>query len=155
MNEFLNNLLPKRAENEYKGYKFAEIVFLGIIIITIIRSLLHILLPDGGAQSIATINLNVEGNAVIISIFALWGLAQLIMGIFYVIIYIRYKNLIPLMYVFIFVEYLMRVIIGNLKPFETIGTAPGAIGNLVIVPLSLILLYFSLKKPSNIKRSGN
>jgi len=146
MNEIFDKLLPRRANNEFMGYKFAEIAFLGIIILTVIRSLLHILLPDGGAQSIANIDLNVEGAPTIISIFALWGLAQLLMGIFYIIVYIRYKNLIPLMYLFIFIEYLMRIIIGISKPIETAGTAPGAIGNFILVPLSLILLFFSLKQ---------
>ena len=149
MNEFAEKLVPERAENDYKGYRFAEIAFLVIAIITIVRSLLHILLPDGGAQTIATIDINIEGSEIIISIFALWGLAQLLMGIFYIIVYFRYKNLIPLMYVFIFIEYAMRIIIGQLKPFETMGIAPGAVGNIIMVPLSLIFFFFSIKEPKN------
>ena len=91
--------------------------------------------------------MNVEGSGVIIGIFAMWGLSQLIIGIFYVIVYFRYKNLIPLMYVFILIEYLMRILIGTVKPFETMGTPPGAIGNIIFVPLAIVMLFFSLKEP--------
>lgn len=149
MNGFVEKIVPEKAENDYKGYKLAEISFIVLTIVTLVRSLLHILLPDGGAQSIATIDLNIEGSEIIIGMFAFWGLSQLLMGIFYLIVYLRYKNLIPLMYLFIFIEYLMRIVIGGFKPFETVGMAPGAIGNLIIAPLSLILLYFSLKEPRN------
>jgi hypothetical protein len=30
------------------------------------------------------------------------------------------------------------------KPFETLGTAPGAIGNFVLIPLALLMLVLSL-----------
>lgn len=92
---------------------------------------------------------NIEGSEIIIGMFALWGLAQFLMGVFYVIIYFQYKNLIPFIYLFIFIECLMRIIIGQLKPFETTGTAPSAVGNYIIVPLSLILLCFSIKTPKD------
>ncbi len=110
--------------------------------------------PDGGAQTIATIPLNTftsEGANTVIFIFSLWGLSQLIMGIFYVIVSLRYKSLIPLMYLFIFIEYLMRLILGTLKPIETSGTAPGAIINFIFPPLVIVLFLLSL----NTKKSKN
>lgn len=86
---------------------------------TVARSLIHLFAPDRGAQTIATTPLDTftnEGVSAVILIFSLWGLSQLIMGIFYVIASWRYKSLIPLMYLFIFIEYLMRLILGALKP---------------------------------------
>lgn len=143
----MEKLLPEKAEEKFNGYKFTEIAFLVLTIITIIRSLIHVFAPDGGAESIATINLDMEGAHTIISMFALWGASQLLMGIFYVIVYAKYKNLIPLMYIFIMMEYSMRILIGLLKPIETTGTAPGAIGNVIIVPIAIFLLIFSLLNP--------
>ncbi len=71
-----NIILPKNAENDFKGYKVAEVVFLIITIITIFRSLIHFLAFDGGAGSIAGIELSIEGGDIIIGIFALWGISQ-------------------------------------------------------------------------------
>jgi hypothetical protein len=52
------------------------------------------------------------------------------------------------MYVIIFAEYLGRIGMGLLKPLETVGTAPGAIGNLIIVPLAVVLFIFSIRQPN-------
>ncbi len=147
----LDKILPEQINNEFTGYKFSAIGFLVLTIITIARSLAHMFLPDGGAESIATIDLNVEGAEIIVSIFALWGLSQLLMAAFYVIVYLRYKSLIPLMYIFIVIEYAARIGIGLLKPIETVGTAPGAIGNLIFIPLAVILFIFAIMEPKNDK----
>lgn len=142
----LQKILPEKIDNTFSGYEFAAYAFLILTIITIARSLAHMFLPDGGAQSIATIDVNVEGGVTIIGIFAQWGLSQLLMASVYVIVYVRYKSLIPLMYLIIFVEYAGRIVMGLLKPLETVGTAPGAIGNLIIVPLAIILFIFSIRE---------
>ena len=146
-------VLPKEINNIYEGRKIALYLFYLFTIMTVVRSLIHMFAPDGGAQTIATIPLDTftnEGASTVILIFSLWGLSQLIMGIFYVIVSLRYRSLIPLMYLFIFIEYLMRLILGSLKPIETSGTAPGAIINFIFPPLALILFLLSInfRKPS-------
>jgi hypothetical protein len=40
------------------------------------------------------------------------------------------------------IEYASRWLIGQFKPFETVSTAPGAIGNYVFVILSLLMLVW-------------
>jgi len=49
------------------------------------------------------------------------------------------------MYLLLIVEYGMRILIGIMKPIETTGTAPGAIGNYIIIPIAVIMLIFSLR----------
>ena len=145
------NILPKEINNDYKGRKIALYIFYLITIMTVVRSLIHMFASDGGAQSIATIPLDTftnEGASTVILVFSLWGLSQLIMGIFYVIVCWRYKSLIPLMYILIFLEYLMRLILSSLKPIETTGTAPGAVINYVFIPLMIVLVILSLQKTS-------
>ena len=142
-------VLPKEINNTYQGRKIALYLFCLFTIMTVVRSLIHVFAPDGGSQTIATIPLDSfskEGASAVVLIFALWGLSQLIMGIFYVIVLLRYKSLIPLMYLFIFFEYVMRFILGVLKPIETTGTAPGGIINFILPPLAIILFLLSLNK---------
>jgi hypothetical protein len=143
----LDKILPEQVNNEFPGYKFAQYAFVVFAIFTIARSLIHMFLPDGGAGSIATIDLNVEGAEVIIGMFAQWGLSQLLMAGLYVVVYARYKSLIPLMYLIIVIEYAGRIAMGLLKPIETVGTAPGGIVNIIFIPLAAILLVFSIMKP--------
>ncbi len=148
MNEKIK-VLPKVIDNQYKGNNIAKQVFLAITILTLIRSLIHVFAPDGGAQSIATIPLDTytqAGAASVIMVFSLWGLSQLLMGVMYLVVCLRYKSLIPAMYVLLIAEYIMRIVIGMMKPIETVGTAPGGVGNWIIVPLCIIMLWLSLSK---------
>ena len=139
--------LPKTVTNEYKGKNIALYAFYIIIAITMGRSLIHMLAPDGGAQSIATIPLdNYSGaaKATVIYMFATWGLSQLIMGVFYLIAAVRYKSLIPLMYIFIAFEYLMRMVIGHMKPITLVGMAPGAVANIPFFVIAVIMFFLSV-----------
>ena len=150
-------LLPAAIDNQFRGLKVAQYAFLILTIATLVRSLIHVFAPDGGAQSIAAIPLAsypTEAAAAVILMFSLWGLSQLLMGVVYLVVYLRYKSLIPAMYVLMIVEYAMRIVIGQMKPIVTSGTAPGSIGNWIMVPVCILLLALSLipakpKVPAN------
>ena len=151
----IKQLFPEKITNQYEGFLIAKWFFFILTITTLGRSLAHLFLPDGGAQSIATIPLDMfspSAEKVIVGMFAQWGLTQLMMGILYVIVIWCYQSLIPLMWLFLLFEYLGRLLLGAYKPFETSGTAPGSIGNLVIPVLSLIMLVFSLLKPKELSK---
>ena len=143
------NLLPKTVTNEYRGARIAKWVFIALTAMTVGRSLAHMLLPDGGAQSIATIPLDaysLGASAVVIGMFAQWGLTQLMFGLLYVLVLWRYRSLIPVMWLFVLLEWTGRLMLGFFKPFETAGTAPGAVGNLIIPVLALVMLVFALQE---------
>jgi len=142
----LKKIFPKHYDNSFPGRKVALWFFYLITIMTIVRSCIHIFKSDGGAQSIATIPLDTyyQGGAeAVILIFAYWGLGQLIMGIFYLIVLANYKSLIPLMYVFMLIEYGGRFVISQYKSIETTGQAPGGIANYVLPILCLVMLILS------------
>lgn len=140
-------LFPRRLTNVYRGAPVAKWVFVALTVMTIGRSLAHIVLPDGGAQSIATIPLDAftaNGAAAVIHIFALWGLSQLLLGAVSVVVLWRYQALIPFMWLLALIEYSGRLLLTFAKPMQLLGTAPGAVGNYVITPLALIMLILSL-----------
>jgi hypothetical protein len=144
----IEKLFPKAIDNQYRGMAIAKWVFVAMTILTVGRSLAHMFLPDGGAQSIATIPLDEftsGGAAVIIGMFAQWGLTQLMFSLLYVLVIWHYQSMIPLMWLFIFFEWTGRLLTGLFKPFETAGTAPGAIGNLIFPVVALVMLVLSLK----------
>lgn len=150
----LNNLFPRQVNNEYEGSLIAKYALLFIICFTIVRSLLHMLLPDGGAQSIASIPLSTftpPSQAVIILMFALWGAEQLLMSIVYSVVFWRYQKLIPFIYVMIFLEYTMRHLFAHVKPIVTLHTAPGAMLDHVMWPLSIVLFFLSLQKRKSLR----
>lgn len=149
----MGKLFPQPTTNRYCGAPIAKWVLILLMVITLGRSFAHIFLPDGGAQSIATIPLDsftANGEATVIHIFALWGLSQLLFGLLYIVVLWRYQALIPPMYLFIFVEYTGRLLLTFAKPIVTHGTAPGAIGNYILIPLAPLMLVLSLKEEENV-----
>ncbi|MGJ3241119.1 MAG: hypothetical protein ACFE0Q_20580 [Anaerolineae bacterium] len=143
----LTRLFPSPADNTYRGHQLAVWVLVILTIITLGRSLIHMFAPDGGAQSIATIPLDTyteAGANTVIRIFGLWGLSQLLIGVLYGIVLIRYRALIPLMYLLMVAEYASRILLGELKPISTVGTAPGGVADYILVPLALVMLALSL-----------
>ena len=145
----LQRILPPTIDNNYKGNKIALWFFYLITAVTVVRSLIHMFKHDGGAQSIATIPLDTfteTGAAVVILIFAYWGLSQLMFGIIQVIVAIRYKSLIPLMYLMLVLEWATRFLLSMYKPIETVGQAPGGIGNMVLPFVCLVMFFLSVKE---------
>jgi hypothetical protein len=140
-------LFPSRIDNTYRGSAVVVGFFVFIAALTLVRSGIHIIAPDGGAQSIATIPLgsfSADASDAVIHLFALWGLSQLIVGVIYIVAILRYRSLIPLLLLLALVEYTVRLLLTWFKPMKTLGTAPGAIGNYVLIPLLLILFVLSL-----------
>jgi hypothetical protein len=147
-NRVFRRLLPETIDNRFRGHRFALWLFFPIALVTLVRSCIHIFRFDGGAQSIATIPLDrftSEGSAAVITIFALWGLSQLVIGLLYVLVLLRYRALISLMYLLLLVEYVGRIGIGAIKPIATLETPPGAVFNFWMILLSLICLILSLR----------
>ncbi len=143
----MKKLFPTQIDNTYAGYPIAKYVFYLLTAMTLVRSLIHIISNDGGAQSIATIPLSQFSEAaasVIILIFAYWGISQLLIGLLYLLVCVRYQALIPLMYFVSVIEYSLRMVLGHLKPISTISVAPGAIGNYVLPILCLGMFILSM-----------
>jgi hypothetical protein len=152
MQKLRSVILPEKAENQTGRRTLPEIVFTLIAIVSTVRSAIHLLAPDGGAGSIAGMDLSVEGADGIVFAFALWGSAQLVYALIQLLVAFRYRSLIPLMYVLLIVETLLRELVGYLKPVSFAHTPPGAIGNYIILPLAVLMIVLSVwdrKKPED------
>ena len=75
---------------------------------------------------------------------SLWGLSQLIIGLIYLLAAIRYRSLIPLLYVLFTLEYAVRFWVGTNKAIETAGTAPGSVINLPFMIAGVVLFALSI-----------
>ena len=147
----LKLIFPAKFDNQLRGHRLALWIFYACTIVTVGRSLAHIFLADGGAQSIATIPLDTfttGGAATVIAVFALWGLSQLLLAFIFALVACRYRSMIPLMYVLILIEYAGRIVIGLNKPLATLETPPGAIGNILFIVLAICGLALSMRPQS-------
>ena len=136
-------LLPADP-GHYVGPLLAIWVLSAYLLVIVARSLVHLFAPDGGASSIATIDLDVEGGVNIVAIFGQWGAIQLLFAAVLVTLLVRYRGLAPFIALSLAVEPLLRILAGTLKPVETLGTAPGAALNDYMGVVMIIALWLSL-----------
>jgi hypothetical protein len=146
LSPMLRYIFPSPADNNYQGSKIASTVFLLLAVLGTVRSCIHLLSPDGGAGSIAGMDLSTAGADGIIFAFGLWGSAQLLYAVIQLVVYFKYKTLIPFMYVLLIAETLLRMLVGHIKPVHFAHTPPGAYGNYIALPLAVVMLYLALPK---------
>ncbi|MGC9523485.1 MAG: hypothetical protein ACP5HG_16620 [Anaerolineae bacterium] len=141
----LSGLLPP-VSARYRGSPLA-LCFLVLFAVTgTVRSLIHILAPDGGAGTIAGLTIQVDGGGNLVAIFAQWGASQLILALLTWLVVLRYRFLVPAMLAVVTLEQALRIGVGLLKPLDAAAAPPGAIGSTIVLPLALIALALSLRR---------
>jgi hypothetical protein len=147
----LETLLPKEADNEYRGGRIPLYTFCLLSTVMLGRSLIHFLKDDSGVNSIATIITfpgTPDPNPVIYMFSSLWGTQQLITVLIYAVVLLRYRNLIPLMYLMFILEVGFRMIVGSLHPLGEelyARTPPGKHGNVPFLLISASMLFLLLR----------
>ena len=135
----LDVLLPRAANNDYRGGRVPLYFFYALLAMVTFRSLVHFLKDDSGVNSIASIILfsgTPDPNNVVYMFSALWGSQQVIMLMVYLVVLLRYRNLIPLMWALMVVEILFRLTVGQIHPLTPeyyLRTPPGKLGNLPLL----------------------
>lgn len=153
----MHRLLPVDDLTTYRGHPLAWWLLALFTLVTIGRSLVHVLLPDVGAGVIATIPLGQmtdAGARAVVFVFGVWGLSQLLLGIVQAAVVLRYRAFVPAVWVLIAVEYLGRLGLGHWKPLPTIDTPPGAVANLVMPIVAIVMLWLSLRETGAGGRDG-
>jgi hypothetical protein len=144
LSKIFSILLPAKIDNTIHGIKLSYYVFAIYAVLSTVRSVIHLLAPDGGAGSIAGLDLSVAGADGIIFAFALWGSSQLLFAIIQLLVVLRYRSLVPLMYLMLILEVLLRQLVGMMKPVTFAHTPPGAIGNQLVLLLAMFMLVLAL-----------
>ena len=144
MNNILEILFPAKADNHLRGSKWPLYLFILVASIGTVRSCIHIFSPDGGAGSIAGMNMNVTGADEVIFAFALWGSAQFIYALLQWLVILRYRSLVPLMWSIQLLETLGRMLVGRIKPVTFAHTPPGAYQNYIYLGLAVLMLGLAL-----------
>lgn len=130
----------------YRGERWALWALVAMTALTTARSLVHVFAPDGGAGSIAGIDVSVEGGANLVALFGQWGWEQLLLSFATVVILVRYRFLVPFAWLLQVLDWGGRMLVGELKPLVVTAPPPGAIGSWVFLPVALVALWFALPR---------
>ena len=151
-----NNILPKIADNDFQGHRFALWGFILFTLLMSWRAIIHMLFEQYGFHQIANfqaISGDPDPMLLIYRFFSLWGFAQLIFCIVCWIVIFRYKALIPLMYLLWLFEWAFRTFGYPLIREEiavqglyTNGMTPGSVGAPYVSIILLVLFGLSIFK---------
>ena len=147
-----NRLLPQAIDNTYRGYKLALWLFALTVLVKVGISLASIFNGYHAASSADGIPLDTftpTGVQAVVTLFALLGNAQLMIGLLCVLVLFRYRAMIPLMFVLLLLEYLTRRLILQFMPIATTAAPPGLFVNLALLALMIVGLVLSLLNRDN------
>jgi len=148
----LNQLLPPRLDNTYRGRKLALWLFGLVVLIRSIQSVMIIINRYSIARSADGIPLETYPAAAaqtILALFAISSLNRLLISLVCVVVLVRYRSAIPSMFVILALGYLVGEIILRFIPIVRVGTPPGPIVNLIMFALMIVGLALSLWKRSD------
>jgi len=121
----LSRIFPKQFDNDYRGSKIALWIFGLITFMHTAISLSSIFRPDGGAQSADGIPLDTFSPAAaqaVIGVGGLLDLALLMLCALFILALIRYRSMIPFMYVLLVAEWFARRGILRIKPIPRMAS---------------------------------
>jgi hypothetical protein len=144
----IKKVFPKDP-SKFEGIRLIRLIAALYLFVMVVRSCIHLFAADGGAQSIAGIDISVEGGGNIIAIFHQWGAIQLILAVLLLVLFFRYPGLTPLILLTLALDPVMRFIAGQMMSLTTTGTPPGEALNGAAFFLLVVLFLCSLVRKNH------
>lgn len=154
----LDRLFPARIDNRFPGHRLAIWLFALFVALRLImgtNSILNTRAVATGADGMALDSLPTAAAESLLLMFALLSLSQLMLALLSLIALIRYKALIPLMYLVLLVEHLGRRALVLMQATDRAETLPvGAYINMGLLALLVAGLALSLLGTPRATRSS-
>ena len=146
------NILPKQINNNYKGSKIAIYGFYPIMAMWLFRSFTHFLSENAGLVKIASINKlpitnNIDPNNLVYLFASLWGASQLIITLLTILFFFKYRSLLPLLWLIVIFDILLRFISGFLHPLTPeyyINVPPGSLAQIPLLIYGILMFTISV-----------
>jgi hypothetical protein len=143
-----NQLFPQRFDNTYRGHKLALWLFAVVVLMKVgisVGSIFNGYVAASSADGIPLDTFTLAGAQTVISLFALLGVSQLMFCLLCILVWVRYRTMIPFMFALLLLEYLSRKLILQFLPIPRTGTPPGTAINLVVLAVMIVGLALSLR----------
>ncbi|MGA0599625.1 hypothetical protein ACO2Q3_02865 [Caulobacter sp. KR2-114] len=139
------SLLPPSTNDAYRGARISAWYLALAAVLTIAPALVHLTLPDGGAQSIAHLDLG-DRRALVVAVFRWEGATQLALGLAMLGVALRYRPLTPIFLALNVLERGLMALDGwVLEPPASGQHPPEHFGSVGAVALGLVFLALSLR----------
>lgn len=148
----LSQLLPRQIDNDYRGQKLALWLFALLVLVKVIMSVNSIFNAEAIARSADGIPLGTFPPAAaqtVVSLFALTAFSRLMSCVLGILVLVRYRAMVPLMFALFLLEHLGRRLVLQFLPIPRTGGSPGSTINLVLLAVMIVGLGLSLWSPRN------
>ena len=133
------------GNDRYQGMAFGWIFLVLIGILNLGRGSIHVFRSDGGAASIAGIDLTQNGE-VILTLFASMGLTQILLGVIDLAVGLRFRALAPLLLGYHLLQQIgAAIIVWWWRPLPV--EAPGKFGAVVLIPVVAVAFFCATQRP--------
>ena len=143
----LDELLPRRLDHEYRGNKLALWLFGLVVAMKSAQSLAIILNGYPTARDADGIPLDSYTPALaqtVVAVLAQGSLWRLFFCFLCVLVLLRYRSAVPLMFALLALNYLAAQLVLKFVPLARVGTPVGPLVNLLLFVVMLVGLGLSL-----------
>jgi len=143
----LADILPRSIDNSYRGSRLA-LWLLGFLVL--IKSVIGVNSMVNGAEvmtkadGLALNTFPAAATQNLIALFALLGLAHVIMAALGLLVLLRYRGMVPLMFALLLLQHAGGRVVGYFLPIVRTGAPPAFIVNLVLLTSIIAGLALSL-----------
>lgn len=144
-----DRLLPRHIDNTFRGHRLALWLFGAVVFMKTSIGLGTIFNGRNAAVSADGIPLDTfgpPGAQAFLSVFAVWGLAQATIGFLCLIVLVRYRAMVPLMFALLLLEHLLRRLVFFVMPIARTAEAPGFLINVALIAVLVVGLALSLRR---------
>jgi hypothetical protein len=139
----LSRIFPKQIDNIFRGHRLAIWLFLPIVLVELVigaNSMVNTRSVATSADGIPLDAFTSGGAAAVVSLFALLGLCRLLFALQGVLVLIRYRALIPFMYLLLLILQLGSRALLLVNPIARSDASSAQIGSGVILALLAMLV---------------
>jgi hypothetical protein len=141
-------LLPSRIDNTYRGYTVALWLF-GLVLFVKAgmggNSIINSYHVASVADGIPLQTFPPAAVQIVVYMFASWGLAHVLLALLGVLALVRYRAMVPLLFVVILLEQAGRRALHLFRPVPTVGTPRGVYVNLLLWTLMIAGVALSFR----------
>jgi len=139
----LNSIFPKQFDNAYRGHRLAIWLFIPVVLMELgvgANSIINTRTVAMSADGIPLDRYGAGGAEAVIALFAIAGLFRVVLALQGVVVLVRYRTMIPLMYLELLILQLCSKALLLVNPIAKSGVSTAQLGSAFILALLAMLL---------------
>ena len=144
----LNQFTPASIDNEYCGHKLALWLFYLLLFMKAgigLNTIFNGHFVASSADGLRADTFSPAGVQAVISLYAIWGVGQITICLLGILVAIRYRAMIPIMYTVFLLQHLGTKLVTYFLPIAKNAGSPGSVVNVVLLAIMIIGFALSLR----------